>query len=351
MMIFNVPIESLEERYSAQWNLNFPESFKRSGAEFKTIYPTVKRDISKIQRGEFLDAVNTNLFKASQLVEICDLFNEKDGVSDGDVFFFHDLWFPGLEMLFYIRDALKINFKICGMIHAGSYDPNDFLYRQGMYRWAKTIEQSWFNHGIDRIFVATRYHKELLMRSRLVNSGKIWVTGFPLWDLAAITEPTNKRFKDSDLCVFPHRLAPEKQPEKFEELERMLQDKFPFKYRLLKTKDVCRTKYEYYHMLEKAKVAVSCALQETWGIAQQEAVLRDCLPLVPDRLSYVEMYPGFFCYKTQKELEKKTVEFMENYDEIVESKVFQMTKMRLIISQQGAFGKMLDSMKKLSEGI
>ena len=38
------------------------------------------------------------------------------------------------------------------------------------------------------------------------------------------------------------------------------------------------------------------ALQETWGIAMIESVLSGCIPIVPDRLSYSELYPALFKY-------------------------------------------------------
>jgi len=136
-MIYNVPIESLEERYSKQWNCWFPEEFKRLKIESKTIYPTPLSN--KIQQGSFLDVITTNHFKAIQLSCICELFWMHQ-IMPGDVFFFHDLWFPGIEMLAYMRDALKIDFKIAGILHAGSYDEHDMLHRVGMTPWARWID-------------------------------------------------------------------------------------------------------------------------------------------------------------------------------------------------------------------
>ena len=80
-------------------------------------------------------------------------------------------------------------------------------------------------------------------------------------------------------------------------------------------------------------------LQETLGISWYEGVLVDTLPLVPDRLSYVEMalpefkYPSnltrnFKTYKENKQqLIDKIVDMMENYKDY--KKVLHKQKFRL----------------------
>lgn len=66
---------------------------------------------------------------------------------------------------------------------------------------------------------------------------------------------------------------------------------------------------EYLSWLEKGSVAVSCAIQENFGISIVEAVRRGCLPLLPDRLSYPEIIPEQFhsqvIYRSENELKEK----------------------------------------------
>lgn len=282
-MLYNVPIERLEERYSKQWFDWFHQEFNKHAVQYSTIYPAAV-EYGKIQQGAFLDVVQTNRFKAFQLAELCGLFMD-GSVGDGDTFFFHDLWFPGLEALAYIRQGLGMQFKIYGILHAGTYDEHDFLYRRGMDEWGKWIEYGWMQF-VDGIFVGTNFHRNLLIEKRCVAPSKVHVTGLPIYK-HQLGLPEKKQ--KENIIVFPHRLDPEKNPDHFDTLKAVLERKFD-QWHFVRTKDVCRTKEGYYDLLAKSKVAISFSEQETWGIAMQEALMAGCIPLVPDRLSYREMY-------------------------------------------------------------
>ena len=286
-MLYNIPIESLEERYSAQWNTWFPREFKRHGVDWILMYGHTLSD--KIREGAFLDVISTNYFKADQLKLIIMYFNQNK-IKDGDIFFFHDLWFPGIEMLAYVRDALGIDFKIYGCLHAGTWDEYDFLYRMGMRDWGKHVENGWFKF-IDGIFVATDFHKNLITYKNLVEERKIHVTGFPIFPEDLPLQRRSQKEREN-IVVFPHRLDPEKNPQLFDELKSRIEGVNDWNF--IKTKETCFNKSQYYMMLNKSKIALSFSDQETWGIAMQEAVFCGCIPLVPDDLSYRELYPEDF---------------------------------------------------------
>lgn len=287
--IWWIPIESLEERYSKQWNIWFPEEFNKNGYEYETIYPDTLTD--KITNGSFLDVCGTNYFKAKQLSIICEKLYSGQ-ISDEDIILVADMWFPGLEMLQYIRQGMGLKFKIMGMLHAGTYDHFDFLSKRGMGKWGKDLENSWFSF-IDKIFVATKFHKRLICEKRKADPKKVIVTGFPIYDLYF-----NKDIVKENLVVFPHRLDSEKNPKLFDKLAEDL--KFTG-WKFIKSKEVCKTKSEYYDLLNRSKIAVSFADQETWGIAMQEALFANCYPVVPDKLSYSEMYMNQFKFNNYME--------------------------------------------------
>jgi len=338
-MIFNIPIEDLEERYSSQWNNWFPREFEKFDIDYLTLYGECLTN--RIEKGSFLDVCGTNYFKADQLKQIVS-FVYSGQVKDKDIFFFHDLWFPGIEMLSYMRDGLGIDFKIYGCLHAGTYDPYDFLSQKGMRKWAEFLEKSWFEI-IDGIFVATEFHKRILVERRCVDDRKIFVTGFPIYD-----ENSNKSIEKENIVVFPHRLDSEKNPHLFDLLRRKLCHKYK-KWWFLKTKEVCDTKSQYYRLLDKSKIAVSFADQETWGIAMQETMFAGCIPVVPDKLSYVELYDEKFRFDSFKSAILRIESIINNVDSELRSEILSDNLRRLTIKGSEAIYNMLNIMLNRKE--
>lgn len=60
------------------------------------------------------------------------------------------------------------------------------------------------------------------------------------------------------------------------------------------------TREEYIRLLRQAAVVVSTARHEFYGMAVLEAVRAGCRPLVPDRLSYQELFPARFRYQDEE---------------------------------------------------
>ena len=124
-----------------------------------------------------------------------------------------------------------------------------------------------------------------------------------------------------DLILFPHRLAPEKQVEIFRDLKEHMPQ-----YEFVVCQDQQLTKNEYHNLLGEAKLVFSANLQETLGISCYEGALVDAIPIVPDRLSYTEMYDPMFKYPSKwteswdsyllhkQELIDVIVWSMENYE-------------------------------------
>ena len=134
--------------------------------------------------------------------------------------------------------------------------------------------------------------------------GKIVRTGWPMEYMSTEIVPfqTEKR----DLILFPHRLAPEKQVEIFRDLAQALPQ-----YEFVVCQDQQLTKDEYHTLLGQAKIVFSANLQETLGISCYEGALVDAIPLVPDRLSYSEMYTGILKYPS---------EYTESWDSYIKHK-------------------------------
>jgi glycosyltransferase involved in cell wall biosynthesis len=303
--IFFVPIEPIKARYSIQWNAWFKQFFEEENIPYEFIIPENDLGQGIIREGQFLDVIGTNFYKSQQLSILCQKLNTGE-IKDNDVILFSDYWFPGVEMLFYIRDAMKLKFKIAGILHAGTWDNEDFLFQVGMTRWARNIEKSWIEQA-DIIFVATEFHKKLICGGINwdLNSWKantIKVVPFPIKeDISVYSDPeVFEKLKDNTntkIIVFPHRLAPEKQPDKFDVLFNLHPD-LSYRFSPIKTATFggMDSKELYYSALAKSTFSISFALQETFGIAMFESVIHGSIPIVPDRLSYKELYPPIFKY-------------------------------------------------------
>ena len=222
-------------------------------------------------------------------------------VKPGDHFLFTDAWHPGIINLKYMSELLGIPVKIHALWHAGSYDPQDFLGRLiGNANWVRLAEKSFF-HAIDHNYFATDFHIEMFFenllgidnrtgRIRYMPKGYVVRTGWPMEYMPDTLAPY-QGMRKRDLIVFPHRIAPEKQVEIFRDLKKQLPE-----FEFIVCQDQELTKHEYHNILGEAKMVFSCSLQETLGIGSYEGALLNAMPIVPDRLSYSEMYDLEFKY-------------------------------------------------------
>jgi glycosyltransferase involved in cell wall biosynthesis len=296
-MIYIVDLEPVETRYTAQWKSHVPALFKKAGHDVSTI--SGPSDIpSATTPGAFLNFGGTNVYKASQVEQLGRMFCA-GSIKPGDHFLFTDAWHPGIINLKYMSELLQIPVTIHALWHAGSYDPHDFLGRLiGDAPWVRHAEKSFFS-AIDHNYFATDFHIDLFLDSLLATGveegrarykAKIVRTGWPM-EYMNTTLAQYKGMEKRDLILFPHRIAPEKQVEIFRDLKSALPQ-----YEFIVCQDQELTKNEYHNLLGQAKIVFSASLQETLGIGCYEGAIVDALPMVPDRLSYTEMYLDIFKY-------------------------------------------------------
>ena len=306
--VFLIDLESVETRYTSQWKKHVPEILKRQGHDVHIIAGP-ENIPSATTPGAFLNFGGTNIYKSSQVEQFGRLFCE-GAVKPGDHFVFTDAWHPGIINLKYMSELLKTPVKIHALWHAGSYDPHDFLGRLiGDAPWVRHAEKSFF-HAIDYNYFATGFHIEMFMRN-LLNDGmvtenpwfeedlaevregkvdKIVRTGWPMEYIEQTLQPY-MGMKKRNLILFPHRMAPEKQVDIFRDIKENLPQ-----YEFVVCQEQELTKNEYHTLLGEAKLIFSANLQETLGISMYEGCLVDAVPMVPDRLSYTEMFFDNFKY-------------------------------------------------------
>ena len=342
MTVFLIDLETVETRYTGQWKTHVPNLLRKAGHNVQIISgPT---DIpTATTPGAFLNFGGTNIYKSSQVEQMGRLFCN-GSVHPGDHFIFTDAWHPGIINLKYMSELLNIPVVTHGLWHAGSYDPQDFLGRLvGNKPWVRNAEKSFF-HAFDHNYFATDFH----IRMFVTNLFNDYPTENPWFedDLADIIAGEDPRFvrtgwpmeymEDTltmyknmpkrDLILFPHRIAPEKQVEIFRDLATHLPQ-----YEFVVCQDQQLTKNEYHNLLGEAKMVFSANLQETLGISCYEGAVVDAIPMVPDRLSYTEMYYDTFKYPSvwtndfdtytvyRPDLCRTIIEHMENYSSRIPS--------------------------------
>ena len=289
MTLWLLDLESVESRYTSQWKTHLPkllEQFNVQVIEGADDIPPATTP------GAFLNFGGTNIYKSTQIEKIARAFTNGE-VKDGDHILFTDAWHPGIINIKYMSQLLGVKVITHGLWHAGSYDPADFLGRLiGDAPWVRHAERSFFE-CYDHNHFATQFHIDMFKESFDVSDNKIVRTGWPMEYMKSILEPfkgTPKR----DLILFPHRIAPEKQPEIFDDLQQSMPE---YEFIMCQTEQL--RKPEYHKLLAEAKIVFSANLQETLGISAYEGAIVDTFPLVPDRLSYTEMYPDGFKYPSE----------------------------------------------------
>ena len=295
--IFLVDLESVETRYTGQWKDHVPTLLRNAGHSVVVIEGP--KDIpSATTPGAFLNFGGTNIYKSRQVEQISRLFCE-GSINAGDHFIFTDAWHPGIINLKYMSELLGIPVTTHGLWHAGSYDPQDFLGRLvGNKPWVRNAEKSYF-HAFDHNYFATDFHIDMFSNNLFhdenveLEDNKVIRTGWPMEYMNDTLKPFSKLNK-RDLILFPHRIAPEKQVEIFRDLKTHLPQ-----YEFVVCQDEQLTKKQYHTLLGQAKMVFSCSLQETLGIGCYEGALVDAIPMVPDRLSYSEMYFDIFKYESK----------------------------------------------------
>jgi len=327
MRVYIVDLEPVETRYTKQWKDLLPIMMEHAGLDVYSVSgPAIPQIVTP---GAFLNFAGTNSYKAAQIQWISELFQQTDNElspKDGDYFLYTDAWNPTVIQLKYMIELLGKKIRIGGLWHAGSYDPQDFLGRLiGDKPWVRNAEASMF-HCFDDNFFATRFHANMFLKELLgvevlfgedeldewntaayPNNPSIKLVGWPMEYLPHIMKPFEETEK-KDKIIFPHRLAPEKQLEIFRDLAAAMPE-----YEWFVAQEHKLTKEQYHTHLAESRIAFSANLQETLGISMYEAALVGTYPLVPDRLSYTEMWSMSYPSKWTESFDS----YLQHKDEVI----------------------------------
>ena len=285
-MIWIVPIEPIDQRYTKQWYENIPEDLKNKGMNVRIVDGV--ESTNNTSSGAFLNFAFTNAYKASQVQAIALHFQNGD-VKPGDKFLVTDAWNFVITAIRYMSDLLDVPVEIHGIWHAGAYDPSDILGMKMTGDWANHMERGWYE-ACDYNYFATEFHLQMFVNNLSVSPARAIRSGQPHTRIISQLSHFINDNKE-DVVIWPHRLNDDKQPKIAMNLSMNLDMKITQKLKL--------PKEYYYKMLGSAKVLFSCALHENLGISMMEGVLAGAIPVVPDRCSYKEMYLPCFKYPSE----------------------------------------------------
>lgn len=346
--LYILPIEPLEERYTAEWYKHLPKIFER-----ETDYNVVQIDgtptTTSIETGTFLDINSTIHYKCGQMQFVSELFRQNK-VKTGDVFFISDLEFWGIESLRMLSQINKVPIRIYGFLHAASYTVEDAFAVAAPYQ--KYTELGWLA-AVDGVFVGTDYHRNAIIDRRIKPlisdegecrelSKKIIVTGNPIF-LDAYTARLNpSRVERKNKIVITNRFDAEKRPDQSLMLALLVQNQLDdveivvttsrpvFKSNQQWLVDLARmyenegkitikanlTKEQYHQELMSAKVMISNSIEENFGYCIVEAILHGCSPMLPYGLSHDELVgeDRRYLFKDNGEAVQKILNIMQgNY--------------------------------------
>jgi hypothetical protein len=281
-------LEPLESRYTAQWYDHVPQLLQQATDQYEVRQVAGQQSVKRVTAGAFLNFVDTNRWKSTQLAEFLNQFDAGQ-TTPHDRFLFTDFWNPVITQIRYISDLMGFHWQIHAIAHAGAYDPSDILGYKMTQPWPTHQERSWL-YQCDSIYFATEFHRQMFLKNLDIpwaDHGRAVLSGQPYEMLAPMLRPRQEQQRSVDV-IWPHRYNADKQPQIAELLNEHLTVAITQKLNLSKS--------DYYDRLGQSRVVFSCALHENLGISVSEGCLAGAIPVVPDRCSYSEMYLPQFKY-------------------------------------------------------
>lgn len=329
-MIYYIPIEPLEERYTEQWYRWFPQEFKAQGLDYMVIDGETLTNV--VETGTFLDVNSTLFYKSEQLKKIAQLFYSKQ-IKNGDVFFVADVEFWGIDAIKYLSVLNGVETKIYGFAHAGSYTKEDYFEKCAPF--AQHYETAW-GSIFDKIFVGTEYHKGQMISLRNIPENKIIVTGNPynVKEAKGNIEILPKKNR----IILTNRPDYEKRPNLTLDVFTILKQKHPEwefmvttsrkvwgsgwireKGKFLEKEGIITikeglTKNEYLSLLQESKVMTSNSIEENFGYCILEALIFNTIPVLPSGLSHNELVKKHLLFDNLDQQVEKIEFCMQNAD-------------------------------------
>lgn len=297
-MLVYAPLEHIDKRYTEHLDKDITNYLQENNIDFIRLTPSTIDN--EMKNGSFLDADNTIFRQFTQFNQFITLLRSGE-IPKGSTLFTTDIWNISVLAIPYLNFFSDYGIKLKGVLHAGSFTDTDFVRQTE--RFYANMENIIFDI-CDEIFVGSQFIKDDLLKKRVIDANKITVTGLPL-DETELDKHT--KTNSSNVIIFNGRNVDEKQPYLFD----LLQQKLP-NYNYVNTHKLNLSKGDYYQLLSESKCVVSFALQENFGYGIQEAVKLGCVPVLPNRLVYPELFNSDYLYDTFDECVELVRKVMNN---------------------------------------
>jgi glycosyltransferase involved in cell wall biosynthesis len=363
MKIVLLPLEPLEERYTAWWYKWFPREFERLGVDYVVI--DGERLTQRVETGAFLDVHSSYYWELSQLKQVVKMFKCGE-IKDGDVIFSMDIEFPGhFYALKYLALKSRKKVRTYGFLHAGSYTVGDFV--SFLEPSMKYFEIGWLE-TLDGVFVASNYHRNAIINRRLTHFGrtglssKIHVTGNPFFlnDAYSLAKPKPPNERSIDVIITDR---PDEEKRVWDALilglslshrlgkklnialttsramylgwnSKWIRDfvKFMEKHNHVKVYEGL-SKQQYYELLSNSRIYITATIEENFGYCSVEAMAFDVCPIMPNKFAFPEHVDNDsrFLYNSYDEaIEKainlylnpvRTSHYVKKYEKAIENMV------------------------------
>ena len=316
--LFYMGLESYEARYTLQlqdWN---ERVFGKRGIDYEIITGQELDNSKAIVTGSVLDAHGRTYYSLSQTMTLIQKMKNGEITSD-DVIFYEDMFTPGLECLPYIMDQSPKEYrpKVFLRFLAQTVDPDDFLIREGMFRWMRKYEEM-IDEFVDGICVAS---EEFVAHLRIAGiKAPIYVTGLPYGkeEVRSRISSNIPLASRNNRVGFAARWDDEKQPHFYMDLAEAYykidptvefaifcghpelksnDPEYVERAMALQTGNTANFKVytglkknDYYELLANSKVLFNCALQDWVSNTVSEADTFGTLTLYPAYRSFPEVF-------------------------------------------------------------
>ena len=269
---------------------------------WRTIVPSMLEhngyDVNIIQGDDLVPndsgLLGETYYKTSQFASICD--NMLRGmISPNDVFIIGDAWNPTVLSIRYMSDIHKLNLKIIGFWRDGIYDVDSKIWMNTVRQprqWSRAFERSLFTAYDYNCFLSQVRADKFKSRYNFKRDNKVVVSGFPYGGIRELRD-AYPHIEKEDIIVLPHDSFNEDQRDIFKALQRYLSD-----YKFVDCAELRLSRTEYYDVLIRAKGIMAINLSESDPTNIYEGMVFGCVPIVPNRLVYNEVFPEKYHYNS-----------------------------------------------------